>query len=108
MERAVRNPASCPAERVRPCAVAQRPLPSMITARWRPSKLVGSPGAPECREIGMLDGSALPRGADQRCHLVEIALEGTAAGGGEAVLRTRHAPLERLGAGDVGGILELA
>src|SRR5690348_6773299 len=108
MLRAVRSPASCPAERVSPCAVAQRPLPSMITARWRPSKEAGAVGDPECRVIGMLRESAFPRGADQRFHVVEIALECATAAGGEAILRARHATLERLGAGDVGGVLELA
>ena len=41
------------AERVSPCAVAQRPLPSMITARCRPSKVTGATGDPGCRVIGM-------------------------------------------------------
>src|SRR5690349_4764635 len=108
MLRAVRSPASWPAERVSPCAVAQRPLPSMITARCRPSKVAGAIGDPGCRVIGMWKVSAFPRGADQRFHVVEIAFERATAGGGEAVFRPRHPALERLGAGDVGGILELA
>src|SRR5687768_3447516 len=107
MSRAVRRPASWPAERESPCAVAQRPLPSMMTATCGPVKAASAFCEPECRDLCM-DRSALPGGADERLHVVEVPLERATAGGGELVLRTRDASLERLGAGDVLRVLELA
>src|SRR5215218_7936891 len=55
-----------------------------------------------------MNRSALPGGADERLHVVEIPLERATAGGGELVLRSGDATLERLGAGDVLRVLELA
>src|SRR4029453_13038341 len=54
------------------------------------------------------DGSALARRADERLHVVKVAFEGAAPGGGQAELGPRDAPLEGLGAGDVLRVLELA
>src|SRR5688500_2403581 len=52
--------------------------------------------------------SAIPGGADQRFHVIEIPLERTAPAGGETILCLGHTPLERLGARDIIGFLELA
>src|SRR5690349_14324797 len=51
---------------------------------------------------------AASRSMDEGLHVVQVALQRLAAGGGEAVLRARHAAVEGLGAGDVAGVLELA
>src|SRR2546422_3072239 len=52
--------------------------------------------------------SALAHGADERFHVVQIALQRAAAGVGQAVLGARHAPVERLEALDVVSVLEPA
>src|SRR5688572_12733245 len=52
--------------------------------------------------------SAIPGGADQRFHVIEIPLERAAPAGGETILCLGHPPLERLGARDIVGFLELA
>src|SRR3989441_12961400 len=52
--------------------------------------------------------SARPRHANQRFHVVEVALERPPAEGGESVFRLRNAACERLVARDVLGVLELA
>src|SRR6202022_1187048 len=106
MSRAVRRPASCPAERERPCAVAHRPLPSMMMARCGPAKLACVVG-PECRDVG-ISVSTLPSGANERLHVVQVSLERAPSGSGDAVFRPRYTALERLLAGHVAGILQLA
>src|SRR5881394_49637 len=95
-------PARWPAPRARPRRVAQRPLPSMMIAT--------------CREVlcfiklNLKKKSVSPRagGADQRFHVVEIALQRAPAMRGEAILGLGHAPGERLHAGHVLRFLELA
>src|SRR2546423_7355549 len=52
--------------------------------------------------------SALPRGANQRFHMVQVALEGTAADSRQSILRLRHPASEGFRACDVFGLLELA
>src|SRR6267154_1457840 len=52
--------------------------------------------------------SALPRDADERFHMIQIALQSAASGGGQAVFGLRHAALEGFGAGDILGVFELA
>src|SRR5712692_5820535 len=50
----------------------------------------------------------VPRGPDQRFHVVEVSGELAAAQGSQPVLRPRPPAFEGLGADDVMGILELA
>src|SRR5712671_2895013 len=45
--------------------------------------------------------SALPGGANERFHVIQVALEGAAARCRQTVLGLRHPSLEALGAGDV-------
>src|SRR5690606_10938188 len=45
---------------------------------------------------------------DQRLHVADVLIECAATGLGQAVLGSRHAPVEGLGARDVRRILELA
>src|SRR5436309_13517115 len=52
--------------------------------------------------------SAGARSADQRFHVVEVALERPPAEGGESVFRLGDSGLERFVARDVAGVLELA
>src|SRR5690349_11507798 len=52
--------------------------------------------------------SAIPGAPDDRLHVGQVALQRPPAGGAQAILRPGHPPLERLGAEDVGGLLELA
>src|SRR5437763_11477122 len=79
----------------------------MITATCGPANEGIALCAPECRDFCM-DRSALPGGANERLHVIEVPLERASAGGGELVLRPGHAALERLGARDVLRVLELA
>src|SRR5437762_11037661 len=95
-------PARWPAARGRPRRVAQRPLPSMTMATWKEvlcfikssRKKKESTSAGACR-------------ADQRFHVVEVALERPPAEGGESVYGLGDAPIERLVAGDVLRVPEL-
>ena len=64
-------------------------------------------GLTEWRDVGIGE-LAFPRGADERFHMIEIALQSTTAGGGNPIFRAWNTPLERLGTGHVRGILELA
>src|SRR5947199_4002673 len=52
--------------------------------------------------------SPLPRGLDDRFHVVEVALQRPPSRGGQPVFGLRHPPLEILLTGDVAGLLELA
>src|SRR5260370_12966206 len=102
--RAERAPAWWPAVRGRPRRAAQRPLPSMMIAT--------------CGEVLCLiklilkkrDGprSALARRADQRLHVIEVALQCAPPGGREPVLCLGDAARKRLHARDVGSVLHLA
>src|SRR6266568_3091066 len=91
-----------PAARGRPRRVAQRPLPSITI--------------PTCREVLCFTklrrkknpSLRLPGGADQRLHVIEIALERPPAGRRQLVLGLRHPARERLGALEVLRLLELA
>src|SRR6266850_7615377 len=95
-------PARWPAPRARPRRVAQRPLPSMMIAT--------------CREVLCFIKQILKKksvstragGADQRLHVVEIALQGAPSMRGQTVLGLGHAPGERLHARHVLRLLELA
>src|SRR5262245_22085900 len=51
---------------------------------------------------------ALPHDADERFHVLEVALERAPAAGRQPVFRLRNAALERLRARDELGFLELA
>src|SRR2546428_10751041 len=93
-------PARWPAVRGRPRRAAQRPLPSITIAT--------------CRE-GLCDiklrlkknsASAVPGGADQRLHVVQVALQRAATRSREPVLGLRDAPLERPAARDKLGPFE--
>src|SRR5260370_8743260 len=102
--RAERAPAWWPAVRGRPRRAAQRPLPSMMIAT--------------CGEVLCLiklilkkrDGprSALARRADQRLHVVEVALQRAPPGGREPVLYLGYAARKGFRARDVGPALQLA
>src|SRR5512147_1390516 len=92
-------PTRWPAVRSRPRRSAQRPFPSMMIA--------------VCRELCVIKyvlEKKLPsaRGVNQGFHVIEIPLQRPAAGSGQAVFGAGRAALERLGAGDVVGVLELA
>src|SRR6266566_9025600 len=134
--RTVSAPARWPAERGRPREVAQRPLPSEMMATWRPGESAGEPGrgmevswvmgwcmsmvvSPPCILLCQLLciakcgrkkilRSALARGADQRLHVIKVALEGAPAGRRQAVLGLRQASIKRLRAVNVLSFFELA
>src|SRR5258705_12475555 len=98
-------PARWPAARGRPRRVAQRPLPSMTMATWKEVLcFIKSPA----KKKSPLSACAGARRADQRFHVIEIALERPPAEGGESVFGFGDAALERLVARDVLGVLELA
>src|SRR5262245_35568629 len=52
--------------------------------------------------------SALASCSNERFHVIEVALERPASSRRDGVIGTRHATLERLGAADVIGFLELS
>src|SRR3954462_4431106 len=79
----------------------------MITAICGPANEGMTLWGPECRDFCM-NRSALPGGADERLHVIEIPLERAPAGGGELVLRPGHPALERFRTGDVLRVLELS
>src|SRR6266550_2609331 len=96
-------PARWPAARGRPRRVAQRPLPSMTMATWKEVLcFIKSPAKKK------MTPSACARRANQRFHVIEIALERPPSEGGESVLRLGDAARERLVAGDVARVLQLA
>src|SRR5215469_5550516 len=82
-------PCTCPAVRGSPRRAAQRPLPSMMMA-------------------ACIVGSLAAHGFDDGFDVREIAVERLAAGGRQAVLRSRSPSFEALAAADVAGVLELA
>src|SRR6266508_2963691 len=96
-------PARWPAARGSPRRVAQRPLPSITIATWK-EVLCFIKRSRKKREWM----SACARRANQRFHVIEIALERPPAEGGESVLRLGDAPGERLVAGHVARVLQLA
>src|SRR2546423_4449937 len=95
-------PARCPEVRGRPRRVAQRPFPSMTMAT--------------CKEVLCVIKlsrkkkvrSACARRANQRFHVIEVALERPPADGGETVFGFGDAGFERLLAADVLRVFELA
>src|SRR5258705_9750921 len=99
------GPAGWRATRGRPRRVAQGPLPSMTIATWKEVLCFIKPIRKK-----KTPPSACPAASrvDQRFHVIEIALERPPAEGGESVFGLGNAPLERFGADDVFGILELA
>src|SRR2546426_282966 len=96
-------PARWPAARGRPRRVAQRPLPSMTMATWREVLCVIKRSRKKKNPR-----SARARCANQRFHVVEVALERPPAEGGESVFRLGDSGLERLVACNVFRVLELA
>src|SRR6266487_1433118 len=95
-------PARWPAARGSPRRVAQRPLPSMTMATWKEVLcFIKSPAKKK------MTPSACARRANQRFHVIEIALERPPSEGGESVLRLGDAARERLVARDVLGVFEL-
>src|SRR6266511_2836298 len=100
--RTARMPARWPAPRARPRRVAQRPLPSMMIATWREVLCFIKP------ILKKKSVSTRAGGADQRFHVVEIALQRAPSMRGESVLGLGHAPGERLHARHVLRFLELA
>src|SRR6266516_911758 len=92
-----------PAARGRPRRVAQRPLPSMTMATWREVLCVIKRSRKKKNPR-----SARARCANQRFHVVEVALERPPAEGGESVFRLGDSGLERLVACNVFRVLELA
>src|SRR5262245_42127109 len=107
--RTTSTPARWPALRGRPRSSAQRPLPSMMIATWRSGTGVGKVlGMAKLFPIERTCVSALARGADQRLHVVQVALERLTAGRREPVLGLGNAPGERLGADDVLRFFETA
>src|SRR6266545_2512160 len=97
-------PARWPAARGRPRRVAQRPLPSMMIATWREVLCFIKSVLKKRDDVGL----ALTCGADQRFHVIEVALQRPPPRRGEPVFGFGHASRERLGAGDVLRLLELA
>src|SRR5258705_13967007 len=98
-------PARCPAARGRPRRVAQRPLPSMTIATWKEVLCFIKPIRKKKTPPSACTAASR---VDQRFHVIEVALERPPAEGGESVFGLGNAPLERFGADDVFGILELA
>src|SRR5947207_651376 len=103
-------PARCPADRGSPWACAQRPLPSMMMATC-------IPGVTDEKVLCMskclpkkISSAAqrVPRRADERFHVRQVAGELPPAEGGELILRPGPAAIEALGARHVAGVLELA
>src|SRR5438128_7936982 len=91
--RTARAPAWWPAVRGRPRRAAQRPLPSMMIARWREVLCF----IKSILKKKMARGSVLAGRADQRFHVVEVALQRASPRRREPVLRLRHAARERFG-----------
>src|SRR5262245_15997924 len=58
--------------------------------------------------MSRISRSSLARGTDERLHMIEVALEGTSSHRRDRVLGFGNAPFERLRAGDVVGLFELA
>src|SRR5579864_3891331 len=133
--RAASAPARWPAERGRPREVAQRPLPSEMMATWRrgAGRVSGRTEeicwtAIDCMVMFFLrrgentanystiqsekpkkfPRSALPRGADQRLHVIEVPLEGPPPRRGQAILGFGQAAGERFLAQDVVSFFQLA
>src|SRR5262245_17250874 len=106
-------PRRCPAVRGSPRAAAQRPLPSMMIATWSAALtsclkvLFISKFLLKKREKALVAERAARR-ADDRLHVIEIALEGPAAVRREPVLGPRAPTFEGLGARHVLRLLELA
>src|SRR6266542_3265734 len=96
------QPGAISTARGRPRRVAQRPLPSMTMATWKEVLCFIKSPAKKKRTP-----SACARRANQRFHVIEIALERPPAEGGESVLRLGDAARERLLARDVLGVFEL-
>src|SRR5437867_478974 len=101
-------PARWPAVRGRPRAAAQRPLPSMIIATWRP----GCP--PVDKDLCITEffptkkALSAARGPDQRFHVLQVMFESLAAGGCQLVLGAGNATFESLVGSDVARILQPA
>src|SRR5262245_32571922 len=106
MVRAVRTPAVWPAERGSVLEVAQRPLPSMMMATCRCARS-GCDGLRRERLPDVMKGSAVPRGANERLHVVEIAFQSATAERRQRVTGLRNTTFETLVAGDVVRLLEL-
>src|SRR5262245_11448052 len=105
-------PRRCPAVRGSPRAAAQRPLPSMMIATWSPTptsfvKVLFIAKYPLKKKRRLVAERAARR-ADDRLHVIEIALEGPAAVRREPVLGPRAPAFEGLGARHVLRLLELA
>src|SRR5438876_7298905 len=101
----IRRTASAPARwraaRGRPRRAAQRPLPSMMTATWREVLC-------DIKFCLKKNASALTSRADERFHVVEIALQGAPTRGRQPVFGLGDAAGERFAARDVLRFLELA
>src|SRR5256885_15208762 len=126
MRRTAVAPARCPAWRGQPRDSAQRPLPSMMMATWRPGRGTSAGAGSSARGAGTASAScagdenacdmgrsscgglAVAHGANERFHVIQVALQGAAAGFGEAILGARHAALEGLEARNVARFLEFA
>src|SRR5262245_51011932 len=107
--RTASTPARWPARRGSPRARAQRPLPSMAIATWKPcGQVLGMAKYLPMEEDGGSPRTAPLGRADQRLHPDEVVGERAAARRRQGVLGARHAALEALLAGDVAGVLELA
>src|SRR5688500_1436056 len=96
MARADFTPSRCPAMRGKPRCVAQRPLPSMMTATWEgtpcadtSSTSSGSPSVPSVAASGILRFSAMGRGPSrlERQDLLLLLLQRLVDLGDEAVGR---------------------
>src|SRR5438045_2451876 len=96
-------PARWPAGRGSPRRVAQRPLPSMTMATCR-EVLCFIKLSRKKKEFT----SARTRYADQRFHVVEVALERPPAEGGESVFGPGNTAFEGFITGDVVRVFELA
>src|SRR5262245_32600360 len=93
--RTASTPARCPARRGSPRARAQRPLPSIAIATWKPCGQVLVMAKYLPMEEGSRSRRTAPLGrADQRLHPDEVVGERPAPGRRQAVLGARHAALE--------------
>src|SRR5438045_3785555 len=111
VRRTASAPARWPARRGSPRAVAQRPFPSMMMPTWSPDLWLRKElcivkfGLKKILCACLL---ALPHGADECFHIVQVALQRLPPLPCEPVFGARHAAIKVLGTGDVACLFQLA
>src|SRR5581483_11419816 len=104
--RTARAPARWPAVRERLRARAQRPLPSMMIATWRPAGEIGK-GLFSIKSVSKKKRLlAVASGADQRLHVIQVAVERAPSSLGQAILGARDATVEVFAARDIVRVLQ--